>query len=332
MTLEGGKGSSPPPPDYRPMAEASKETAEIAATLGREQLSENRRQFDANSSVSAPLIAKQGLIMDQSIAQADDYFNYMKSAQRPVEEAINKEAMASGSDQRQAEAADRAVADARSGATSSANMIARQGLRYGFSPDRMAALAGDMSASQGLAEATAANSARTAEKNLGFARKLDAAGLYRGLPGASTAAYGVASGAGSAGVGSQVGVSNQYTQGINAGNNTIMSGRSLYQQGLGNILSAQTSVYGSGQAAQTARNGQMMDLIGTGAGLMFSDLRLKKNITKLREDERGFNWYEFEYLWGGGRKVGVMAQEVLPINPLAVHEVGGYLAVDYGSL
>ena len=262
MTLEGGgKGSSPAAPDYAPMAAASEKSAQLASDLGNKQLAQNQSQYDQNMATVAPLVAKQGAIMDQSMAQAQDYYNYNKSASRPVEQAINDEAMASGSEQRQGEAADRAVADSRAGTTASANMIARQGLRYGFSPEKMASMAGDMSANQGLAQATAANGARTAEKNLGYARKLDAAGLYRGLTGASTAAYGVASGAGSAGTSGQLGMSGQFMNGMNAGTSTIMNGQQLAQQGIGSILNAQSNMYQSPEST-----GSMLGGIGGLAG------------------------------------------------------------------
>jgi hypothetical protein len=69
------------------------------------------------------------------------------------------------------------------------------------------------------------------------------------------------------------------------------------------------------------------------AGLkgLFSDRRLKKNI-KLIGEINGLNWYEFDYIWGGPRRIGVMAQEALKIIPEAVFKIGEYLAVDYNRL
>jgi hypothetical protein len=42
--------------------------------------------------------------------------------------------------------------------------------------------------------------------------------------------------------------------------------------------------------------------------------------------------YLFQYIWGGPTHIGVMAQDVAQIIPEAVHEVCGYLAVDYSKL
>jgi hypothetical protein len=43
--------------------------------------------------------------------------------------------------------------------------------------------------------------------------------------------------------------------------------------------------------------------------------------------------YEFEYVWGGGRRLGVMAQEAMAVRPeIVVAHPSGYLMVDYGQL
>jgi hypothetical protein len=70
--------------------------------------------------------------------------------------------------------------------------------------------------------------------------------------------------------------------------------------------------------------GNVLGAAGTIGSTFFSDRRLKQNILPI-----GGGWYEYEYIWGGDRRMGVMAQEV---DPAAVTEVAGYLAVDYGRL
>lgn len=98
------------------------------------------------------------------------------------------------------------------------------------------------------------------------AKKLDVAGLYSGMTGASTGAYGLANNAGSSAVGNQNSTSGQYLQGMNAGTGTIMNGRALAQNGLGNILNAQTSVYGDTLRANASSSAGTMGAIGTVAG------------------------------------------------------------------
>jgi hypothetical protein len=76
---------------------------------------------------------------------------------------------------------------------------------------------------------------------------------------------------------------------------------------------------------------------GTGAGIessfaTVSDRRLKTNIHRISTRPDGLGVYEFEYIWGGGKHIGLMAQEVLGIYPDAVGSVGGYYTVDYSRV
>ena len=73
---------------------------------------------------------------------------------------------------------------------------------------------------------------------------------------------------------------------------------------------------------------------GTTPGLsgIFSDRRLKTNIQRISTRPDGLGVYEFEYIWGGGKHIGLMAQEVLGIYPDAVGSVGGYYTVDYSRV
>jgi hypothetical protein len=61
-----------------------------------------------------------------------------------------------------------------------------------------------------------------------------------------------------------------------------------------------------------------------------SDRRLKRDIVQIGTRADGLGVYEFQYVWGGGRRTGLMAQEVRELYPHAVLEMpGGFLAVDY---
>ena len=111
-----------------------------------------------------------------------------------------------------------------------------------------------------------------------------------------------------------------------------------------NLLGQQGAAQAGGQLGQAKAYGQFLNMpaqllgmqYGSGStpgfGNLFSDRRLKKNIKQISTRPDGLNVYEFDYIWGGGRQIGLMAQEVQTIYPSAVSESGGYLMVDYSKV
>jgi len=111
-----------------------------------------------------------------------------------------------------------------------------------------------------------------------------------------------------------------------------------------NLLSQQGAALAGGELGEAKAYGQLFNLpaqfLGMqmgggkagGFGNLFSDIRLKKNIKKISTRPDGLNVYEFDYIWGGGRQVGLMAQEVQGVYPDAVSESGGYLMVNYSKV
>jgi hypothetical protein len=111
-----------------------------------------------------------------------------------------------------------------------------------------------------------------------------------------------------------------------------------------NLLSQQGAALAGGELGEAKAYGQLFNLPAQFLGMqmgggkaggfnnLFSDIRLKKNIKKISTRSDGLNVYEFEYIWGGGRQVGLMAQEVQGVYPDAVSESGGYLMVNYSKV
>jgi hypothetical protein len=66
---------------------------------------------------------------------------------------------------------------------------------------------------------------------------------------------------------------------------------------------------------------------------MFSDIRLKTDITRVGTLDNGLPVYAYRYKAGGPMQIGVMAQEVAQIRPEAVmiDDASGYLMVDYST-
>ncbi len=147
---------------------------------------------------------------------------------------------------------------------------------------------------------------------------------------------------------SQQGLQNQayvQNQPLNQFNSLMSSGQVATPQGIqySPTQVAGTDVIGANalsvqqQAAQAqARAQQQSGLMGGlaqlgSAAILASDVRLKTEIEP--HGEIGpYSLYSYRYVWGGPKRVGVMAHEVAAINPSAVIDMGGWLAVDYGAL
>jgi len=94
----------------------------------------------------------------------------------------------------------------------------------------------------------------------------------------------------------------------------------------------QANNYNQLMGQQGAGIGALADLGSAGIQrYKTSDARLKTNIEKVGE-VNGLSIYEYEYVWGGPREVGVMAQEVIKVVPEAVMKIGKWFAVDYSKL
>lgn len=89
-------------------------------------------------------------------------------------------------------------------------------------------------------------------------------------------------------------------------------------------------------AANAAQNAGLFGLGSAGilgAAKYLSDQRLKTDIVDIGVRLlNGIKLYAYRYLWDTKRRIGPMAQEVLAIQPEAVSEINGYLAVRYGAL
>jgi len=113
-------------------------------------------------------------------------------------------------------------------------------------------------------------------------------------------------------------------------------GGANYSQAGQNQYQAEMDKYNAQQQASSGFLGGLMSLGGTLGGasiIKYSDRRLKENISKVGQLDNGLNVYSYRYKSGGPMHIGVMAQEVMEVNPDAVHIMpDGFMAVDYGAL
>ena len=71
-----------------------------------------------------------------------------------------------------------------------------------------------------------------------------------------------------------------------------------------------------------------------GIGSLFSDVRLKENISKTGTSKSGIPIYEFNYIGSNDRYSGAMAQDLLKIQPnvVMIDKESGFYKVDYNKI
>jgi len=306
----GGK-SSPPPPDYSGME-----------ALGREQLAFSKRQYAEMMPLARQVYGQQMDAQRQQMEQAQNYFDYQQQTFRPVEQGLVRDAERFNTEAYREQLAGQAAAAAGRAFGVQQDMGQRAMAARGVNPNSGAAMALQAQGNLGLAaqRANAMTGARTQAEQLGFARRMDVTGLGRGLAGASTAAYGGATGAGTAGINTAMAPGGQ-----------AMTGMAQSGQTMGSVATGQAGMY---NAAQNRKSELLGTVLGAGATI-YSDRRLKQNIELVGRDERTMlPLYEFEYTNGSGRRfLGVMAQDVLETHPDMVFTMpDGFMAVNYAGL
>lgn len=246
----GGK-SSPPPPDYSGLE-----------ALGREQLAFSKQQYAEMKPLAERVAQSQMDAQAQQMQQAKEYYDYQTQTFRPLEQGLVKQAQEFDTAAYREQLASQAAADTARAFGTAEGMTARNLSRRGVGPGSGNAMAMQNQNALALASARAgaATGARNQAEQLGYARKLDVTGLGRGLAGASTAAYGGATAAGSAGMNTAMSAGNQYSQGLAQTGNTLNS-----------VLGSQTSVYNTAQSQADP----FASIVGMGVGAYTGGLARK---------------------------------------------------------
>ena len=328
--------SNPAPPDYTPLAEASKEAAQIMAGLGRDQLDFAKQQYGDMSPILQGIAKSQIDAQNEQMTQARDYYDYQKSTYRPLEQSIVADAQNFNTDAYREQLASRAAADAglAFGKTQSANQRAMASMGVNPNSGRFAGV--NAASNLGLAAQRAATmtGTRTQADQIGYARKLDAAGLGRNLSGASIAAYGGATNSGNAAGANAQSAGQNYMGNMAIGSSTIGNGLNMNIQGLSSVLNAQTSAYVNSNDSFLGDVGGLIGGAASAYTAFGSDRRLKQDIREVGVDQRtGLTLYEFAYKSDPSKKyIGLMADEVELVYPDAVTERDGFKAVYYSML
>ena len=334
----GSKGA--PPPDYTPLAEASAEAAEIQAGLGREQLAFAREQYDRSAPILEGIANQQMAAQTEQMDQARDYYNYQRDTFRPVERGLVADAQRFNTEDYRNQLASKASADAGLAFSQNQRMNQRAMASMGVNPNsgRFAGMQNASNLALSAQRANAMTNSRTQADQMGYARRLDAVGMGRGLAGASAAAYGGASGAGSMAGQNAQSAGQNYMGNMAIGAGTIGAGQQMQIGGLGNILNNQTSSYINTSGSFLGDVGAIAGAGASAYATSGSDRRIKDNVVEVGVDQRtALPLYEFNYKPEFGdptiRYRGVMADEVELSYPDAVVDTdSGFKAVNYGML
>ena len=311
-------GKSAPAPDYSGMERVANRQLDFA-----------ERQYEEMKPTLTGLADTMRQSQQQQMEQAKGYYDYNVGTFRPLERGLVADAERFSTEGYREQQARAAAASAAQAFGQTQAMSQRAMASRGVNPNSGAGLAMATQGNLGLAaqRANAMTGARQQAEGMGWARRMDAAGLGRNLAGASTAAYQGAGQAGSGAGAMYMAPGNQFQQGLSNAGTTF-----------GNMANTQASVYNNAMNAEGEFYGALLGAGATMGGAAigkYSDIRLKENIEEVGRDERTMlPLYEFEYKGGSGKRyLGVMAQDVEKKYPQFVFTMpDGFKAVDYAGL
>ncbi len=250
-------------PDYQPMADATAEAARIMATVSREQLAETKRQYNDMAPTLRNVADTQVDVMKQSAKQGTEYYDYMKETFRPVEKDLVNDVNTYNTEAERERFASEAASDVAQAESVAKGMNAREMARMGVNPNsgRYREGVNQRGLRTAAVKAGAMTGARNRARDIGYARKLDAIGVGRGLPGASSGAYNTAVNAGNSGANTVQQGGRFMLNGMQVAGNSAAQGQQMNLSGNQAILNADTS-YQNTRANQTG----IIDVVGMGLG------------------------------------------------------------------
>jgi hypothetical protein len=195
----GGKSkSAPPPPDYTPMANASREAAEISKQISAEQLAWAREQYTADSAVTQRYLDVMLPTMERENEAARADRERYQSVFQPIEDRLVAEAENYVTPQRMELEAGRAQADVAQTFDAQRRAALANLESYGVDPSMARAGALDRGArtAQAAVAAGAANQTRQNVEATGRALRGEAINLGRGYQSQIAQAYATSMNAG----------------------------------------------------------------------------------------------------------------------------------------
>lgn len=255
------------------LADSSNYAADLSYGLGQDQLAFEKQQYADMKPIAERISASQIAAQEEQMRQARDYYNYQTGTFRPLEQGLVRQAEQFDTEAYREQLASQAAADTARAFGTAQGMTNRDLARRGIGPGSGNAMAMGNQNAVALASmrAGAATGARDRAEQIGFARKLDVAGIGRNLAGASTAAYSGATGAGTAGLNSAMAPGAQFSTGAARAANTMTTGAGQQISGYGGLYSGATSSANAAMANEMGLYGSVIGaggrLVGTGAGM-----------------------------------------------------------------
>ena len=293
-------------------AALSKESLDFYKQVYADGAPDRERAADTAYKTSEAQLAS----MTQNDAISKDYYDYAKSTFRPVEQGIVADAQAYDTEARRESEAAKSMADVASQAASAREVNNRAMLRTSVNPNsgKMILAGNQMAMDEAVAKAGAANKARSLVETQGFARKMDAASLGRGLASSQATSAGVSLNAGNSAVTNAsipLQQTNQAVGVMGQGFTTAIQGNASAGQLYTNIANVENTARGQDMALLGAA-------MGAGANAYKSDMTKKKNIKPVTDEEAlaavektpVSTWQYKDGEGDGGQHTGPMAQHV----------------------
>jgi len=272
--------SAPPPPNYGPIADASRQASERQYEISRDQLDWAKTQY--NDAKPFTDRVKTSLLdqLDTNTATAKKDRARYEDIFQPLEDSLANDAETYASPERMAQMRGRAVASVAQQFDVAGEAAKRQLESFGVDPTatRFAALDVGTKLAKASAGAAAANQSDLAVEDRGRALRSEAINVGKGYPGAIAGQYGTGAGAGTGGVGAQNSTYSAFSPAL--GNPTAWQG--LGNQSVGTWGQTLNNAYQSQIAGYNAQNNQSSG-VGSALGLI-GGMAAQKGMSMFLED------------------------------------------------
>lgn len=299
--------SSPPAPAPDPnigiAAQQNAEVAHEALQFSKDMYADYKPYLERLAQKSIDIGDMQQKIAEDQAAQATDYTDYMKGTFRPVEQSLVDEAQSYDAATKGAANADRAETEVNKAYDAQQKNIDINNMGFGINPNsgRTQALQRRFGVEKAADVADARTKAYNDAETVGWAKRMDAAGLGRNLPSNQATSAGLATSAGS----SAVNTAQAPGQGFGIGQNIMNSGYGTAISGnnsAGNLYlgqyGAQMQGWNAQQQANATSSAGIGSLVGTIGGAfiggpmgaaagkaMFSSKKVKTDKTPIDGDK-----------------------------------------------